>query len=223
MTKLRGAGYLISEDSAGIFGDAANGERFGDALAAGDFDGDGNGGFDDLAIGVPREGDNGSVYVILGSQFGLIFANSVFWAPGALGIEPEAGARLGAAIAAGDFDGDGHDDLVIGDPEQDLGAAGEIPDAGLIVFAFGAPTGFDLSRSVLASDPEGSEAGDRFGWALAVGDFDGDSHADLVIGTPYYDVGGVAGDVGLQVVVYGSLFADGFEAGAMQNWSDSTP
>ena len=281
-------GYLISEDSAGIFGDAANGERFGDAVAAGDFDGDG---FGDLAIGVPREGDNGSVYVVLGSEFGLIFANSVFWAPGALGIAPEAGARLGASLVAGDFDGDGHDDLVIGDPEQDVGLSGEIPDAGLIVFAFGAPAGFDLSRSVISSDPEGSEVGDQYGWAFAVGDFDrdgrddvavgtpledghatnvgsvsilmgqggqgvgtrertffaarqgipggaqshqdfgralaagdfdGDSHSDLVIGAPYYDIASLA-NVGMEVVLYGALFADGFEDEWIQNWSGSTP
>ena len=214
------SGYFLSENSPGVFGDAANGERFGEALAAGDFDGSG---FDDLAIGVPGEGANGSVYVVLGSQFGLIYVSSVFWAPGALGIAPEIGARLGAALAAGDFDGDGHDDLAIGDPEQDLGPADEIPDAGLVAFAFGAPGGFDLSRTVLSGEPAGSDPADRFGWALAVGDFDrdGNGHADLVVGAPYNDLFGVALDAGMEVVLYGSLFADGFEAGWLQNWTSN--
>ncbi len=49
-------GYSHLRGLPGIFGDAANGERFGEALAAGDFDG---GGLDDLAIGVPGEGGLG--------------------------------------------------------------------------------------------------------------------------------------------------------------------
>jgi hypothetical protein len=282
-------GYFLSEDSTDIFGDAADGERFGAAVAAGDFNGDG---YDDLGIGVPAEGDNGSVYVVLGSPFGLIYAASSFWAPGALGIAPEAGARLGAALAAGDFDGDGHDDLAVGDPEQNLGLADEIADAGLVAFAFGSSSGFDLSRTVLMGEPAGSDAGDRFGWALAAGDFDrdgrddlaagapledangtnkgsvsilmgeagagigtrsreilagvdgipgepqshqdfgralvagdfdGDSFADLAIGAPWYDLAGLLADVGMEIVLYGSLFSDGFEAGWIQNWSNSTP
>ncbi|KAB2966116.1 MAG: hypothetical protein F9K18_06040 [Thermoanaerobaculia bacterium] len=289
------AGYGISENSAGIFGDAANGERFGGALAAGDFDADGH---DDLAIGVPHEGDNGSLYVIMGSPFGLIYVNSVFWAPGALGLEPEEGDRLGFALAAADFDGDGHDDLAIGDPNEDLGAANEIADAGSISIAYGSPAWFDLSRTdnftqeILYSDPLANQSGDQFGWALAAGDFDGDGRADLVaghpgeeveglvnagattilmgapdaglgarvgslaagvdgapgsgqahadfgralasgdfdgngfadlaVGAPYLNAGGIE-DTGGETVLYGSLFADGFEVGSPLRWSSAVP
>ena len=289
------AGYGISENSAGIFGDAADGERFGGAVSAGDFDADGH---DDLAIGVPNEGDNGALYVVMGSPFGLIFVNSVFWAPGALGLEPEAGDRLASALAAADFDGDGHDDLAIGDPGEDLGAANELVDAGSISVAFGSPAWFDLSRTDsftqgrVYADAAADEPGDRFGWALAAGDFDGDGRADLAVGHPGEDLpggvdsgaavilmgsldsglgtrvgslaagrGGVPGsnqasqdfaaaltagdfdgngyadlavgapwydsathnDVGYEIVLYGSLFSDGFEIGSTQRWSSAVP
>ncbi|KAB2966115.1 MAG: VCBS repeat-containing protein, partial [Thermoanaerobaculia bacterium] len=187
-------GYGISQHSPGLFGDPLNEERFGRAVAAGDFDADGD---DDLAIGVPNEGDNGSLHVILGSPFGLIFADSVFWAPGALGQVPEAGDRLGYALVAADFDGDGHDDLAIGDPSEDLGAANEIADAGSVSVAYGAPGGFDLSRAVsftqgqVYGDPGADQSGDQFGWALAAGDFDGDGRADLAVGHPGEDPMGI--------------------------------
>ena len=289
------AGYGISEDSFGIFGEAAHNERFAAALAAGDFDADGD---DDLAIGVPVEGDAGAIYVILGSPFGLIFADSVYWEPGALGQVPEAGDRLGSALAAADFDGDGHDDLAIGDPGEDLGAGNLIVDAGSISVAYGSPAGFDLSltdnftQGTLYSDPDADQADDQLGWALAAGDFDGDGYADLVAGHPgervlghagagaaaivmgaasagigarvgtlaagvdgvpgflqagqafasalavgdfdgdgYADVAagaprfnvGTFADVGTEVVLYGSLFSDGFEIGSAQRWSSAVP
>ncbi len=52
---------------------------------------------------------------------------------------------------------------------------------------------------------------DAFGAALACGDFDGDGHADLAVGAPSQN--GTAVDEGAEMVVYGAVFADGFEAG----------
>lgn len=58
-----------------------------------------------------------------------------------------------------------------------------------------------------------AEAGDHFGSALAMGDFDGDGYGDLAIGVPDDDVHGVA-DVGGVNVLHGS--ADGLTAIALQ-------
>ena len=282
-------GYWISQDSPGIADEIEEGDQFGRAVAAGDFNADT---FDDLAIGVAAEGTNGAIEIVMGSEFGLIFANSVFWEPGALGEVPEDGDRLGFSLASGDFDADGYADLAIGNPSEDLGAANEKFDAGSIVVAYGAPAWFDLSRTqrfaqgnvydnaaydqsedqfgwaLAAGDFDGDGADDlavghprehvlaaragaitvlmgapiaglvsrfrfvaaglvglpgdtqgyqEFGHALAVGDFDGTGFADLVIGAPLFSRDGIA-DVGGEMVLYGALFADGFEIGSTQRW-----
>src|SRR6187402_127481 len=74
-------GYRISQNSFG-FDPVEAGDRFGESVAAGDFDADG---FDDLAIGIPEENNHGAIQIVLGSEFGLIFADNAFWWPEALG------------------------------------------------------------------------------------------------------------------------------------------
>ncbi len=216
-------GYGISEESVGIFGDAADGERFGAAVAAGDFDADG---FDDLAIGVSNEGDNGSLYVVMGSSFGLIYADSIFWAPGALGQIPEAGDRFGWSLVAADFDGDGHDDLAIGDPFEDLGANNEAVDSGQICAAYGAPAGFDLSRTdcfIQAYLFGIDQPGDQFGWALAAGDYDGDGFTDLAVGHPGEDALGFV-NTGAVTVLMGAPNANlGARVGSLVAGVDGLP
>lgn len=101
-------------------------DHFGDALATGDFDGDG---FGDLAIGVPDEDvgatvDAGTAHVLYGSAGGLTLTgsqtfNSNF--PAGMPDSPNAGDALGRTLASGDFDGNGTDDLAIGMPGEGLG------------------------------------------------------------------------------------------------------
>jgi hypothetical protein len=198
-------GYRISQDSFGIYDDAESGDAFGTALAAADFNGDG---FDDVAIGIPGEnGSSGAIEIVMGSQFGLIFANSAFWLPGALGETPEAGDQLGSSLAAGDFDGDGSEDLLIGTPREDLG---DVEDTGAVDIAYGAgdPWWFDLSRtdrlnqsSIYGFPHEGPF--DRFGAAFAVGDWDGDGRDDLAIGHPGDDRRG--SDLGAVTILMGDV------------------
>ncbi|MFB4314290.1 hypothetical protein [Actinomadura sp. 21ATH] len=75
-----------------------------------------------------------------------------------------------------DFDGDGTADAAAGAPYAAVGGRAR---AGRVAVRYGDRTGPSL---VQAADPP--EAGDGFGAALAIGDFDRDRCADLAVGVP---------------------------------------
>ena len=138
--------------------------------------------------------------------------------------QAEPGDLVGQAVAAGDFDGDGFDDLAVGAPGE---AIGTLAAAGAVTVVYGSPsvlvpTGGQLwsqdSRSPV--DVAGvAEAGDRFGSALAAGDFDGDGFDDLAIGVPFEDAAFT--DSGVVHVLYGSSV--GLTSTGNQMWDQNTP
>jgi hypothetical protein len=200
-----GSGFSTSssqvwhQSSSNVDGVPQSGDHFGQSLAVGDFDGDG---FDDLAIGVPGEklgntADTGLVYVMRGTSSRLTAVGSRTLRQGTVGIggSSEGGDRFGWALASGNFDNDNVngapiDDLAIGVPGEDFDAH---RDAGVVhVLEGNAGTGLfgqDHTLSQKARGFEGdAESGDRFGFALASGDFDGSGTDDLAIGSPYESV-----------------------------------
>jgi len=129
---------LWSRESNSNLGNPAEGDRFGQSLSAGDFDGTGH---DDLAVGVPGAdvGDNadaGAVIVFYGSATGLSTLRNQFWDQSGLDNSggAEAGDAFGSALAAGDFNGDGVADLAIGVPGEDIVA---VVNAGSVNVLYG--------------------------------------------------------------------------------------
>ncbi|WP_084958519.1 FG-GAP and VCBS repeat-containing protein [Thermoactinospora rubra] len=175
VTILYGSGRTqkLSQDTPGTPDLAETGDSFGSALASGDFDGDGCA---DLAVGVSEEflGDpvpgadgNGVVQLFHGSADGL--------RPGRRLAAPRPGSdRYGAALAAGDLDGDRADELAVGAPTHGGGGA---------VFLVGVR---GLSRVAQSTGwvRQRGLATDQWGAALAIGDADGDGRAELAVGAP---------------------------------------
>jgi len=204
-----------------IEGDCRAFDGFGDALSWGDFDGDG---FDDLAIGVPgqevdSQGGAGGVAVLYGSRSGLRSRGNQVWTQASTGIDddPEIVDLFGAALAAGDFNGDGFDDLAIAVPRESING---VDKAGALHIIFGSGNGLDGSGSqFLHQDTSGVadvvEMGDEFASSLTAGDFNGDGRDDLAVGMPDEDINAI-GDAGAVQVFYGS--ANGLKVSNDQFW-----
>ena len=163
------------------------GDYFGAAVATGDFNGDG---YEDLATGAPWDGpgSEGSVVVSYGSEFGLTHVGAQLLSHIGAGIPDFEKAEFGFALAAGDFDGDGFDDLAVGAPGAEVqghAAAGQV----FLYYGSGDPNGplggGPTTSFIHTSVNDVVEAGDRFGHSLSAGTIGReDGHADLAIGSP---------------------------------------
>jgi hypothetical protein len=158
---------LWSQDTPGVPGTSNPIQYFGYAHAAGDFDGDG---CDDMAIGVPGEwpsdGIGGVVHVLRGSPAGLTADGTYL-----VGRQPLDHDRVddeyGRALASGDLNGDGIDDLLI-----DAAIPGVNGRKGAVFRALGGPGGLATATFFF------------YGRAVATGDVNGDGIDDAVLGAP---------------------------------------
>ena len=173
-------------------------------FTAGDINGDG---FSDVIVGSKLydngEADEGSAFVYNGSSSGLSASTNWSSASG------QTGSNFGFSIAsAGDVNGDGYSDIIIGAPAYDNGET----DEGKFFAYYGSSTGLPATPDYSAI--EGNQTGAQLGISVAsAGDVNGDGYSDVLIGVPLFDQGQT--NEGLVYLVYGS--AAGLELGVA--WS----
>jgi hypothetical protein len=149
------------------------------AATAGDVNGDG---FADVVVGAQGytngHSQEGRAYVYHGSASGLSLAAA--WA-----VESNAaGARFGSAVStAGDVNGDGFSDVVVGANLMSNGQTGE----GRAFVYHGAAAGLAVSP---AWTGESNQTGAEYGTSVSTaGDVNGDGFADVIVGADFYDNG----------------------------------
>ncbi|HEX6886330.1 MAG TPA: FG-GAP-like repeat-containing protein [Planctomycetota bacterium] len=169
---LTGPGWTVDGEQSGA--------RLGSSVApAGDVNGDG---FSDVLVGVPRydggQADEGRALLFLGSASGL--ETTPAWAA----ESNQVGANFGHSVfTAGDVNGDGFSDVIVGAPRFDNGQA----DEGRAFVYLGSGAGLAASAAWTA---EGNQASAQFGASVATaGDVNGDFVSDVVVGAPLFDNG----------------------------------
>ena len=203
-----------SEASAGILSAAEDYDSFGQALAAGDFNGDGCG---DLAVGVPHQdvsgvSSAGAVHIIYGSSLGLTEDGDAQWTQntGTMLDTPADAEFFGWSLATGKFNADAYADLAIGVLYEN--------DNGAVAVMYGSSAGLtDAGNQLWSQDSPGINGQDFecqsefFGQAVAAANFNGDGVDDLAAGVPGEDLGGAGcggvgymEEVGAVNVIYGT-------------------
>ncbi len=177
---FRGSADGPVEPAAWSMAGDQEGCRLGEALAtAGDVNADG---YADVIIGSENyDGpslDEGKAYIYLGSPFGLAAAPCWEYDP------DQAGASFGASVAtAGDVNGDGFSDVIVGADSLDMGQVNE----GRGYIFLGSSEG---PQSTPGWVTESNQALAKYGYAVAAaGDVNGDGFGDVLIGAESYDNG----------------------------------
>ncbi|MGX5852157.1 FG-GAP-like repeat-containing protein [Dyadobacter jiangsuensis] len=184
-----GGGLTGNTSAKSVVADSVAARRFGSVVAnAGDINADG---FDDVVISAPGTDPltSGRTCILYGSIGGI--RPPWYNAP-----QKSTTILFGRSVAgAGDVNGDGYADVIIGNPSY-----GNVPNGGEVRIYFGAATGIDTVGFQVLFEPLG---GTKYGTSVGgAGDLNGDNYADIVVGAPKYKI--VNDTRGAAYVYYGS-------------------
>ena len=183
-------GTSLTGVDAEYIGEAARDEAGSSVAGSGDVNADG---YADFLIGAPGNSDGslegGAVYLLLGgpapASASLSSADAEY--TGRAGDDAGAGTSVSGA---GDVDGDGHDDVLIGACEDNEAGF----DAGAAYLVLGSTTPAGESLSVADATYLGAAPADHAGWSVSgAGDVDADGHDDMLIGAYPSSDGGSPG------------------------------
>ncbi|MDB5540616.1 MAG: Ca2+-binding protein toxin-related [Devosia sp.] len=208
---------LIGQTGFKIIGEAAMNNLGASVSGAGDVNGDG---FDDVIVGAAGNANTaGAAYVIYGKPGAFSSPINPANLNGLDGVKifgAGVNARLGASVSgAGDVNGDGLADMVIGAP----GLSPNVLGSGGAYVVFGRAGGFNSPLN-LSNYISGNNGFVYFGVSPSAftgstvgsaGDVNGDGYADLFIGASGDNAGGAASGAAFVVYGHGGTFASPFQ------------